>query len=57
MSEERLGYDAVRFLSTHRSLPVDRRLAFDVWVDRQGYHADVKRRLWSAVKAAARRRE
>lgn len=46
MSEERLWYEAQQFLSTHRSLPVDRRR----------YCPDLKRRIWSTVKAVARRR-
>jgi hypothetical protein len=56
MSAERIWYEAERFLTAHRSLPVDRRLAFDAWTDRRGFDPDEKRRLWSTVKAIARRR-
>lgn len=55
MSKERLLYEARQFLATHGSLPVNRRLAFDAWADRRGFEPEVRPRLWSAVKAAARR--
>ena len=56
MNQERIWYEAERFLTGHRSLPVGRRLAFEAWADRRGFDPDEKVRLWSTVKAAARQR-
>lgn len=56
MSEERLWYEAERFVAGYRSTPVDKRLAFDAWADGRGYPPLLKRRLWARVKALGRRR-
>jgi hypothetical protein len=55
LTHERLTYLAEKFLTDARFIPVDRRLSFEAWADRQGFGPETKRHLWRAVKAAARR--
>lgn len=49
-------YLAEKFLAAYRDAGVDKRLAFDVWADREGYPPPVKRELWRRVKSVGRRR-
>jgi hypothetical protein len=55
MSEERALYLAEEFLKYHRAHPVEKRLAFDAWADRQRFDPGIKRRLWQQVKSLSRR--
>lgn len=54
MTQEYTIYLAERFLRAYRSMPVEKRLAFDAWADRQGFAAETKRRLWREVKSLSR---
>ena len=56
MTREYTSYLAEKFLKDYPSFPVEKRLAFDAWADRQGFGADSKRRLWREVKALSRNR-
>ncbi len=54
MTREFTKYLAEKFLTEYRSQPVEKRLAFDAWADRQGFGTDAKRRLWQEVKSLSR---
>lgn len=54
MTREYTVYLAERFLRDYRNVPVEKRLAFDAWADRQGFSSDAKRRLWREVKTLGR---
>ncbi|GAB4259660.1 MAG: hypothetical protein Kow0092_08050 [Deferrisomatales bacterium] len=57
MTQEHVIYLAEKFLSDYRTFfPVEKRLAFDAWADRQGLSPELKRRLWREVKSLSRRR-
>ena len=56
MTQQHINYFAEKFLSELRTIPVERRLAFDAWSDRHDFGPDVKRRLWREVKSVARTR-
>ncbi|NOY43936.1 hypothetical protein [Deferrisoma camini] len=56
MTREYTTYLAEKFLREYRLFPVEKRLAFDAWADRQGFDPDVKRRLWREVKSISRRK-
>ncbi|GAB4275369.1 MAG: hypothetical protein Kow0092_30950 [Deferrisomatales bacterium] len=56
MGNDRILYEAESFLADYRSLPVDKRLAFDAWADRKGFQPDLKRRLWRTIKSLSRQR-
>jgi hypothetical protein len=56
MTREYTRYVAEKFLRDHRGFPVEKRLAFDAWADRQGFSPDAKRRLWQEVKSLSRRK-
>jgi hypothetical protein len=49
-------YLAQQFLRKHRIQGLDRRLAFDVWADGNGYSPHFKRELWRRIKAATRQK-
>ena len=55
MTCEYTAYLAEKFLRDYRVHPVEKRLAFDAWADRQGFGPDAKRRLWREVKTLSRR--
>jgi len=55
MTQEYTAYLAEKFLQDYRAHPVEKRLAFDAWADRQGFGAEAKRRLWREVKSLSRR--
>lgn len=55
MTQEHTTYLAEKFLEEYRALPVEKRLAFDAWADRQGLEPELKRRLWREVKSLSRR--
>ncbi len=55
MTREHTTYLAEKFLEDYRTYPVEKRLAFDAWADRQGFGPDAKRRLWREVKSLSRR--
>lgn len=55
MGQEQTIYIAEKFLEEYRFTPVEKRLAFDAWADRQGFGAETKRRLWREVKSLSRR--
>ena len=56
MTREYTSYLAEKFLTDYRNHPVEKRLAFDAWADRQGFNPDAKRRLWQEVKSLSRRK-
>ncbi len=56
MTREYTTYLAEKFLRDYRLYPVEKRLAFDAWADRQGFDPDTKRRLWREVKSISRRK-
>ena len=49
-------YLADKFLAAYLLAGVDKRLAFDVWADREGYPPHVKRELWRRIKGIGRGR-
>jgi len=55
VGQEQTLYSAEKFLQEYRFTPVEKRLAFDAWADRQGFGAETKRRLWREVKSLSRR--
>jgi len=55
MTREYTVYLAEKFLEDYRTHPVEKRLAFDAWADRQGLGPEARRRLWREIKAVSRR--
>jgi hypothetical protein len=56
MTREYTSYLAEKFLREYQTFPVEKRLAFDAWADRQGFGPETKRRLWREVKVLSRNR-
>ena len=56
MTEKTIYQLAAAFLREYTDPEIDKRLFFDVWSDRSGHGAEVKRELWMAVKRLTRRR-
>jgi hypothetical protein len=55
MTQDYTAYLAEKFLKEFLGSAVDKRLAFDAWVDRRGLRSTSKRCLWNTVKALRRR--